>query len=143
MAQIQSSNSAARHRTLMIIWGALFGSLFIYGFVAWMAVVNLGNQGLTPLLPAFGLLGLSVFAVSFFLKNKLIGGAIAARNPNGVQSGYIVAWAMADAIALFGLVGCFVEFNLAYLALFALAVVAFVLHLPRRADIEAATAGGA
>ena len=136
----------ARYRVMLIIWAALLASVGVYaliGFVARPAGAGAGGATADPtLLFVFGALGLSTAALSFVVKAALLKQAAVKRDAAGVQTAYIVALAVCESSALFGLVALFVTGDGRSFVLFAVCVACMLLHKPRREHLLAATSGG-
>ena len=84
------------------------------------------------------LLGIAVSAalLSFPLKNKLLNRAVEQRQVPLVQQAYIVAWAITEVGGLLGVLDFFATGNRYYYVLFMIAVVADLLHFPRREHLS-------
>ena len=130
----------ARCRGLLIIWGAQFVSLAV--FVALTRIIEVaptsGDDTLRRQL--FDALGGAGLALSFVLKYLLLRRAAETKRPDVATTAYIVAFALCDLVAVFGLIN-FILSGVPIVLLFALAAVGLLLHFPRRAHIEAATPG--
>jgi F0F1-type ATP synthase membrane subunit c/vacuolar-type H+-ATPase subunit K len=84
-------------------------------------------------------LGLTTLALSFVLKRRFLANAINMQRPEMVQTALIVAWALCEVTALFGLVVFFVTGSSAYYIFFIFGALGVLLHFPRRNDLLAAT----
>lgn len=80
-------------------------------------------------------IALSTVLISFPIKSKLISQAVEQQHVPLVQQGYIVAWAMSEIPALLGLLDFFLTSNRYFYVLFFIAVIAQVLHFPRREHV--------
>jgi hypothetical protein len=130
----------ARCRGLLVIWGAQFVTLAI--FVALTRIVEIaarpGDDALRFQL--FDVLGGAGLALSFVLKRILLRRAAATKRPDVATTAYVVAFALCELAAIFGLVNYFIS-GVPIVLLFVLAAVGLLLHFPRRVHIEAATPG--
>lgn len=130
----------ARHRTMLILWGALLLSVVLYfGLSRFMkAPESDGSQSriLTFVLTAMGvLLAISSFAI----KQKFVAQAETAQSPALVQTGLIIALALCEMAALLGFIDYMTTGNRYYFVLFIIAVVGMLFHFPRREHLAAAS----
>jgi hypothetical protein len=131
--------AGARFRGLLIIWGAQVFSLAI--FFAITQIVRSAARAETDqtLLVVLAAVALSTFALSFVMKSKLIAQAAVARRPDLVTTGYILAFALCEACALFGVLLHFAAGGREAIYFFAAAALGFLLHFPRRRHVEEAS----
>ncbi len=80
-------------------------------------------------------------AVSFYLKQKLLRSAITQQNMNLVRSGYILAFALCEAVGLYGLISHFIAGSKYYYFFFVLSGFGVIVHKPQRDDLLAAANG--
>ena len=73
--------------------------------------------------------------MALVIKNKLFTRAVEQRQPQLVQQGYIVAWAVSEVAALLGLLDFYVTGNRYYYVLFIIAACTQLLHFPRREHV--------
>ena len=142
MNQPNNVNTEAILRTWLTIWGGMLMSCVMFALMAWFIgqpTQLAGGESFIPLFPVLLMLALGTLAASFVLKNKQLAQAIAEQKPLILQSGYILAWALCEAAALFGLVGIFVTKAAAFFSLIALGAVGLALHFPKRDDLRATT----
>ena len=142
MSQPNNVNTEAIFRTWLTIWGGILMSCVMFALMAWFIgqpTQPTGGESFMPLFPVLLMLALGTLAASFVLKNKQLAQAVAEQKPLILQSGYILAWALCEAAALFGLVGILVTKALAFFALIALGAVGLLLHFPKRDDLRATT----
>ena len=78
---------------------------------------------------------LAVTFISFPIKNKLISQAIEQQHVPLVQQSYILAWAISEIPAILGLLDYFMTGNRYFYVLFLIAVLAQLLHFPRREHV--------
>ena len=133
----------ARLRVMLILWGAFLMTIVMFFVVALLARPETdagagGEGGVPPLLYALAALGLSSVVASFVLKGVFYRRAAERRQPAQLQTGFILALALCESAALFGLVGLFVTGNDYAYALLALGALGEALHFPRREQVEAA-----
>ena len=144
----QHANVEQQYRTMSIIWAGLLFSQFlflvmlyfikpgIYGFDFSKPLLDADNSFL---ILALAFVGLSTFLMSFVLKSKFLKQAIETQTTAHVQTAMIVACALCEAVTLFGFVLA-VAFGYQYFFLwFALGILGFVLHFPRRDNLIAAS----
>ena len=140
-------NIEAQYRTLTVIWAALFASQFLFLLIIFIVKPEVYRFDLSkPFLPenasvavlVLAFLCASLFLMSFFIKKKFLKQAIAEQSAAQVQTAMIVACAMCEAISLFGFVLAF-AFDYQYFFLwFALGILGFILHFPKRDNLIAA-----
>lgn len=138
----QPKNTEAIFRNWMTIWGAILMSCVMFALMAWFIgqpAQLAGGDNFTVLFAALFFAAIGAVGVSFVLKSKQLARAVAEQNPMLLQSGYIVAWALCEAAALFGLMGIFVTKAAAFFALMALGALGLLLHVPKRDDLHATT----
>ncbi|HMF57274.1 MAG TPA: hypothetical protein VK619_13105 [Pyrinomonadaceae bacterium] len=132
---------AARHRTLIVLWGAQLASIGLFALLTILirnGAANTGNRGNAALTLTFTALGAFVVIVSLLMKQKLVARAIEERSLQKLQTAYVVAFAMCEVGALFGLVDFFITGNPYYYLLFVLGVAGLIINFPKRNDILAA-----
>lgn len=132
----------ARLRTMRILWGVFLVTIGMYVLICVFvlppsdAAVQDANN--TTLLTALAAFAVGALAASFLLKGRIYAQAIQQSDPAKFQTGFIIAEALCEVAALFGLVGLFVtNIRYAYL-LFALGALGQLLHFPRREQLAAA-----
>ena len=135
-----SDKAAARYRGLLVIWGMQFVTLVV--FVALTRFVEIdarpGDDRLRFQL--FDVLGGAAFALSFVLKHILLKRAVTTQRPDVATTAYVLAFALCELAAIFGLINYFLS-GVPIVLLFLLAAVGLLLHFPRRAHIEAVSPG--
>lgn len=132
-------NLEQRMRTVRILWLALLFSVGLYYlftiFAGRPANLEPNNTVSLALLAA----GVSTTLVSFLVKNRLITRAVEQRQVQQVQQGYVIAWAMSEVAALFGLMDFFLTNDRYFYVLFIIAALGELLHYPRREHFENAS----
>ena len=124
-----------RMRTMRMIWMAMLMSIgFYYAFTFFVARPENVEPNRTLFFVLAGIALLTTL-ISFPVKNKLINQAIEQQHVPLVQQGYIVAWALSEVPALLGLLDFFLTGNRYFYVLFFLAVIAQLLHFPRREHV--------
>jgi F0F1-type ATP synthase membrane subunit c/vacuolar-type H+-ATPase subunit K len=93
------------------------------------------------LLLVLAVASLLAFALSFVLKAKLISQSSAQRRPDLATTAYIIAFALCESAAIFGLIVHFVTGVRESLYFFAPAALGLALHFPRRMHFEEPTRG--
>lgn len=136
----------ARLRVMLILWGAFLMTVVMFFVIALIVrpepAAGAGGEGdIPPLLYGLAALALSMVAASFVVKGGFYRRAAERRQPDQLQTGFILALALCESAALFGLVGLFVTGNDYAYALLALGALGEALHFPRRGQVEAAYFG--
>ena len=134
------------YRTLAILWFALFVSQFLFLLLLFFAKPELFRFDFSqpflgknaPVILIFALASVLNIAISFFLKKKYLGQAIAAKNVHFVQTAMIVGCAMCESVSLFGLMLAFVADYQYFFLWFILGIGATIFHFPRRDNLIAA-----
>lgn len=145
--QNENQNANAQYQTLVIIWGALLMSQFMFLVIVFVTKPQLfGFDFSKPLLGGnlifaivLAVLGISTFLLSFVLKKRFFNQAINQQKIELVQSGFIVGCALCEATTLFGLLLAFIAETQLFFAWFALGILGIILHFPKRDDLFAAS----
>ncbi len=143
----------ALYRTNTIIWAAMLVSQFMLLVVLFFAKrelfsFNFSNEnpayafGLSSLVIVLAVLGLITFALSFVIKMRTLKYAIDNKSVELVQTGQIVAYALSEAVSLFGLLAAFAAGSQFFFLFFAVGIVGMLLHFPRRENFHAAAFTG-
>lgn len=128
-------NVEVKIRTMRMIWFAMLMSIgFYYAFTFFVARREEVEPNRTLFFVLVGI-GLFTTLISFPIKNKLINQAIEQQHVPLVQQSYIVAWALSEIPALLGLLDFFMTGNRYFYVLFLIAVLAQLLHFPRREHV--------
>jgi cation transport ATPase len=141
MNQPTQAREGARFRGLVIIWGAQVFSLVL--LFTMMQVVKPATQGEAnqTLLFVLAVLAITTFAFSFVLKAQIVSRAATEQRPDMVTTGYILAFALCEACAIFGMIARFSTGAREAIYFFVAALVGFLLHFPRRRHIDDASSG--
>ncbi len=142
-----SKNIEQSYKTLAIIWLALLVSQITFLGVIFVAKPDVYRFDLSkPILGenaviiiVFAFLAITNFALSFIMKKRSYEQAIAKQEIAYVQTGLILACAFCEAISLLGMVLAFAFSYQYFFAWFALGILGFLLHFPRRDDVIAAS----
>jgi len=132
----------ARHRVLLIIWGACLASIVMYILLAYFArpaATAGGGDNSLVIIIVLMMAGVSMVALSFIIKNGLLAQAVSRQRINSVQVAYIVAFALCESAALMGLVATFITAEAYSFLLFVIGAVGLLLHMPRRDHLLAAS----
>ena len=131
------ANRDARYRVMLTMWVAFLITIGIF-----LLVVNLaqtkseGDYGNNPMLFwIFVGMGFFMFALSFLLKKMFLAQSVARQSVAMVQSAHIIAFAMCEVAAIFGLILRFMTGARFYYLLFIIAWLGILLHMPRRAQL--------
>lgn len=117
------------------IWFAMLMSIgFYYAFTFFVSRPEDVEPNSTLFLVLAGI-ALSTVLISFPVKSKLISQAIEQQHVPLVQQAYIVAWALSEIPALLGLLDFFMTGNRYFYVLFLIAILAQLLHFPRREHV--------
>ncbi|HEX7997725.1 MAG TPA: hypothetical protein VF528_04995 [Pyrinomonadaceae bacterium] len=138
----REGNSQQRHLTLWILWGAFLVNIALFAVLA--ALVGPSPASLPynrVLVIALTALGTFTALVSIFLRQKMVARAIEQQRPQAISSAYILAFALCEAAALCGLLLRFTTSDPYYYFLFLIALVGFMLNMPRRGDLLNAANG--
>ncbi len=143
----QKINPEQAYRTLMLIWVALLASQFMFLVVIFFAKPEVlkfdfnkplfGENAIMVI--AFAFLAITNFALSFIMKKRSFEQAVEKQQIAYVQTGLILACAFCEAISLLGMVLAFAFSYQYFFAWFALGILGFLLHFPRRDDVIAAS----
>jgi hypothetical protein len=140
-------NVEQSYKTLLIIWLALLVSQVMFLVVIFFAKPEIFkfdfNKPLfgenAVLVIAFAFLAITNFALSFIMKKRSFEQAVEKQQIAYVQTGLILACAFCEAISLLGMVLAFAFSYQYFFAWFALGILGFLLHFPRRDDVIAAS----
>lgn len=146
--QNENQNANAQYQTLVIIWGALLMSQFMFLVILFTTKPELfkfdfskslldGENSIVVI--ALAILGIITFLLSFVLKKKFLAQAVNEQKTELVQTAMIVACALCEATTLFGLVIAFAFTYQYFFAWFALGILGIILHFPKRDDLFAAS----
>ena len=128
-------NVEVRMRTMRTLWIAMIMSVGAYYVFTIFLGRRVDVEPNSTLFLVFVAIGLSITFISFPIKNKLISQAIEQQHVPLVQQAYILAWAMSEIPALLGLLDFFMTGNRYFYVLFLIAVLAQLLHFPRREHV--------
>lgn len=132
----------SRHRGALIIWGAqLMALVMFFALTRLVAREFDADADNRALLIALAAASLMAFGLSFALKAKLISQSAAQSRPELATTAYIIAFALCESAALFGLVAHFATGAPESLYFFAPAALGLALHFPRRMHFEEPTRG--
>lgn len=124
-----------RLRTIRTLWFAMLMSVVMY-YVLTLFVGSPENA--TPnnalSLTLYGA-GLLLTLISFPVKNKFLARSVDEQQVQLVQTGHIIALALCEVAALFGLLDFFATGDRYYSVLFLIAAVGQLLHFPRRQQV--------
>jgi F0F1-type ATP synthase membrane subunit c/vacuolar-type H+-ATPase subunit K len=134
----------ARLRVMRILWAAFLVTIGLYALITVFArpsqeiVLERRGEDNAALLAAFGAFGLSLVVLSFVLKRIFYKKGAEQQSPPQFQTGFIIAEALCESAALFGLLGLFITWNDYAYGLLALGALGQLLHFPRRDELAAA-----
>jgi hypothetical protein len=136
-------NIEQMYRTLTILWFALFAAQFLFLLVIFFVKPELFRFDFSqpllgknaPIIIIFAVASIFNIAISFFLKKKYLGQAIAEKNVHFVQTAMIVGCAMCESVSLFGMMLAFVADYQYFFLWFVLGIGAMIFHFPRRGNL--------
>jgi hypothetical protein len=134
----KAANADARYRVMLILWFAMLMSTAVL-FSLTLLIERPRADGSESVVWILMALAVSVFLLSFILRRKLQAQAVAGQRPELVQSAMILALALCEAAAIFGLLIYFVSTTPYYYLFFIIGLVGMLLHLPRRDQLLAAS----
>jgi hypothetical protein len=125
----------ARHKVFLILWFAIFVSVILLVVLVLVA----GSKGTPNLTLSYALFGIGSMTVlvSFLLKRQMVNKAINSNDIAALQSAHIVALALCESAALFGVLDRFITASQTSWFLFAIAAIGIVLHFPKKDHIRA------
>ncbi len=130
-----------RYRTLMFLWFILLmnlGVLFVVTSFLGPETSEASSADNTVVIGFAAVATLCVLA-SFVIKRSLLAQSIQKQDVRLVQQALIISFALCEASALLGMVQHIRFGGRYYYALFALAAFGFILHVPRRDQLVAAS----
>lgn len=138
--QTQSASVEGRYRMLTVIWLAILisvGTFWVVGFViAPGGPSSQGNSMINLVLMAIGSL---LALMSLAVKQKLLAQSVEQQRLELVTSAYVVAFAMCEGAAIFGLIDRLLTNDRYHFLLFIVAVVFMLLNFPKKDHVLAAT----
>jgi len=123
---------SARHRTLITLWAAQFMALVMFFVFTRLVRPEEPPEPNPMLLAVLGLAALVAVGASFAFKAMLLGRSRAERSAPRAHTAYVLAFALCEAAALFGVMAHFVIGAPEAVYFFALAALGLLLHFPRR-----------
>lgn len=140
-------NIEQMYGTMAILWFALFVAQFLFLLVLYLVKPELFRFDFSqpllgknaPIIIIFALAAIFNIVISFFLKKKYLGQAIAEQNVHFVQTAMFVGCAMCESVSLFGLMLAFVADYQYFFLWFALGIGAMIFHFPRRSNLISAS----
>ena len=140
------SNVDVKYETLVTIWGALLVSQFLFVFVVYMVKPELFTFdfsapyfGKYPIVIAvFAVAAISVFVLSFVLRNQHIRRAVMDQDAGCVQTALVLGCVLSEISSLLGIVLAFVfDYHYFYFWI-GLGLIGVLFHFPRRDNLLAA-----
>ncbi len=143
----QVSDIKVKYETLVIIWGALLSSQILFLLLIFIlkpelfafdfSLPFLGGQPLVVLV--FAAAAVTLFILSFVLRNQHIRRSVVDQDAGCVQTGLVLGCALSEISSLLGVVLAFV-FDYSYFYLWiAIGILGVLLHFPRRDSLLAAS----
>jgi hypothetical protein len=138
-----------------ILWGAMLVSQFMFLLLIYLTKPKLfgfsfSEETFPPEMAVtvntiagiLAVLALIVFTLSFVLKARFLRLAVRDKKVGIAQSGYILAYALCEAVSLFGLLTVFLLDFQYFFLWFVLGILGLLLHFPRRDPFHAAAFTG-
>lgn len=121
----------AQHRTLLILWTVMLLSVIGFALLAVLVPSNAtGNQAVVGIvLIALGTM--NVF-LSITVKRGLLKKSVENQDIQTVLRAYVIAWALSESAALFGLIIHFVAASASAYVAFGVGIIGMVLHVPQK-----------
>ena len=138
--QTNETNVDLQYRTLLILWAALLMATVMYVVMTFLIVRPAAAENPTLTIALCALSAVLVVA-SFVVKSRFVSRSVALQDLRLVRIGSVIAWAMCEASALFGLIDFMVTPDRYYILLMALGFLGILLHFPRRSQLVAASGG--
>src|SRR5215218_1102792 len=140
------SNVKVKYATLVIIWGALLVSQLMFLLVIYLIKPELftfdfsqpyfGKHPIVTVL--FAAAAVSVFVLSFVLRNQHIRRAVIDQDAGCVQTALVLGCGLSEISSVLGVVLAFVfDYHYFYFWI-ALGVIGILCHFPRRGHLHAA-----
>lgn len=119
-----------RYRTILILWFAIVMSVLMFlVLVQFTPTRESGDLKVSLMLNSAGIVPLGI---SFLIKQILLQQAVTKQRLDLVQVAYVLAFALCEMAALFGLVDHFLSGSRYYFVGFILAALGLLLHFPRK-----------
>ncbi len=131
-----------RYRMLLIIWAAMLMNISLLALVGYFARPEVpadGGGNNFIFLLVLMLMGITTVVLSFILKKTLLTRAESGQKLDSVQVAYVVAFALCESAALFGLVALFATGALYSYIMFIVGAIGIMLHMPHRDHLLAAS----
>lgn len=142
MRNVDQTKIEARYRTLLILWVAQMTSIGFFLLVALFAGAGAERSPVPdkPVL-SFALAALGTFTaiISFVVRSKLLRESVEKQDQKLVQSALVVGCALCEVPALLGVMAKFTLPGKEFWLLFAISAVTMALHVPRKANLLAAS----
>lgn len=138
--QTDETNVDLQYRTLLILWAALLMSTVIYVFMTFFLARPAAAENPTLTIALYAMSFLMVVA-SFVMKSRFVSRSVDLQDMRLVRVGSVIAWAMCEAAALFGLIDFFVTQDRYYIVVMAIGFLGILAHMPRRSQLFAASGG--
>lgn len=123
---------------MIILWAAIFLSIATYLVFIWMRPVAPDPENTKLALILVSMSTVPV-ALSFFVKDTLLGKAAEKQKPEQVQTAYIIAFALSESAVLIGLLTYLVTGSRYYIVAMGIGALGILLHFPRKRHLLDAT----
>ncbi len=118
---------------LLIVWTTMAATAVIYSFLA-VKVVPPGTRSDSPLILPLLAIALVELPGSLYLRKRFMNLKLRPGSPASPSGAYVLAFAMAESITLFGLLIHVMAAWTWYWIFFLMGLAAFALNFPRRGD---------
>ena len=130
------------HRTVTVVWAAMLGAIVTYALAGYL-LRGVGTYEVAEdkrtLLLLLAALALTLTAASLFVKSALLLKADREQRPELTLTAYVVAFALSESAAIFGVIALFITGSTYSYLLVALGFVGVLLHKPGRDHFAAAS----
>ena len=134
----QNSRVEGAHRSLLIVWTGVL--MAVAGLLLLTILVPSKAQPDDSVVPIVLIgVGFANVVLSFILKKSILAKSLAQQDLKLVQQAYVVALALCESAALFGVLTHFITGSVYYYAAFALGVIGMLLHFPKKQHLLDAT----
>jgi hypothetical protein len=129
------TNVEAQHRTLLILWTMLLMS--VIGFLVFTVLVPSNATGDKMVISiVLIVLGCSNVSLSFTFKQVFLKKSIETKDVQFVLRAYVIALALCESAALFGVLIHFVTGSASFYVAFAVGVIGMLLHFPQKKHLQ-------
>lgn len=136
-SQNYSAQVDSKYRTLLIVWMGIASSIVVY-FLISLVLPATGEPVNKSLNIVFSFASAFLAVVSFAVKKSFLSRAEAEQKIQLVSTGLLLAAALCDTGAIFGMLDLVMAHNRYYFVSIILCFVGLLFHFPRRSQFQAA-----